>query len=187
MRRVISLLVVVPFVFACGGGGSPSGGGGGTTTSSSSSSGSTTSGTMGGIPGAGTGDGVDNAFDNTTAANGTPQTALPLGVTTSTMGLNVWVDMNTIDGGASNYFVFGNGSAAQSFTFDICFQAPTTAMTATLWKVDAGQMVTPPVGTWQSASGCVTTMSPSTPAMLAANAEYLFGLTATGGTGTYAA
>jgi hypothetical protein len=95
--------------------------------------------------------------------------------------------MNTIAGGASNYFVFGNGSAAQQFTFDICYQAPTTGMTATLWTVDAGQMVTPPVGTWQGASGCVTTMTPNAPAMLTANTEYLFGLTAMGGAGSYAA
>jgi hypothetical protein len=181
MRRIT--LFLLPMLLAtglgCGSGGAHDGAGGGTTSS-------TGTGTMGGgIPDPGTSDGVDNNFGDV-EPNNTPQQATPLGVAMQG-GVSVWVDTNDI-GGSDNpadYFVFENGPAAGPFTFDICFTAPVTAMTATLWKVVSGTEQMPPIGTWDSTGTCVTDMT--TPANLEASAEYLFGLTATGGVGSYSA
>jgi hypothetical protein len=183
----LSFTVVVPFVLACGSGSSNSttaGTGGETGSTSSSGAGGMAA---GGIPGPGTGDGVDNDFTSM-PGDGTPQTATPLGVSTSTMGLNVWVGGNSIGGAGNdaNYFVFESGPAMQPFTFDVCFNPPITAMTASLWKVSGGKQVMPPLGTWQSTGTCVTNMG-SAMVNLEASTEYLFGVTATGGSGMYSA
>jgi hypothetical protein len=140
---------------------------------------------MGGsIPDPGTGNQVDNDFTDK-EPNDTPQQATPLGVA-STGNINVWVGGNTIGGSnTADYFVFKSGSTAGQFTFDICFSAPTTAMTATLWKVSGGMQQMPPVGTWMSSSTCVTNMT--MPASLEASTDYLLGLTATGGSSMYSA
>jgi hypothetical protein len=141
----------------------------------------------GAIPAPGSVDMVDNNFGSV-SPNNTPSEATPLG---TAMGADVyvWVNGNNIGGpgNTANYFVFGTTPTAGQFSFDICFNAPTTEMTATLWKVANGAEVQPPVGTWNSgASGtCVTDMA--TPAPLEASSVYLFGLTGTGGAGMYSA
>jgi hypothetical protein len=139
----------------------------------------------GGIPAAGSVDNVDNNFGDV-APNQTPQQATPLG---PAMGpdVNVWVNGNNIGaaGDTADYFVFQSSATAGQFTFDICFAAPITTMTASLWKVVNGTQVEPAVGTWTASTTCVTTGM--TPAPLAANTEYLFGLTAQGGAGMYSA
>ncbi len=138
-----------------------------------------------GIPAAGSVDNVDNNFGDV-APNQTPQQATPLG---PAMGpdVNVWVNGNNIGaaGDTADYFVFQSSATAGQFTFDICFGAPITGMTASLWKVLNGTQQEPAVGTWTASTTCVTTGM--TPAPLAANTEYLFGLTAQGGAGMYSA
>ena len=193
MRQNLPWLValMVPLGLACGSSTTATGGSGaGTTAASGTGAGTTATGsggsTMGGaIPDPGTSDMVDNDFTDV-EPNNTPQQATPLGV--AAMGdVNVWVNMNTI-GGSSNsadFFVFKSAATAGMFTFDICFNAPTTAMTATLWKVENATQQMPPVGTWTSSGTCVTDQG--SVAALEASTEYLFGLTATGGVGSYAA
>jgi hypothetical protein len=183
MRRTLLWLVplVAPLCIACG---SPKGGG---TGAGSTTSGSTGAGgmTTGGIPSPGTSDQVDNDFTDV-EPNNTPEQATPLGVAAGS-DVNVWVNGNSI-GGSDNpedYFVFESSATAGAFTFDVCFMAPVTAMTATLWKVADGAEVTPPVGTWTSSAGCVT--GPMAGAPLEASTVYLFGLSATGGPGMYGA
>ena len=64
--------------------------------------------------------------------------------------VNVWVNGNAISAAPTRrtHFVFKSGPAAGQLTFDICFNAPTTGMTATLWEVWSGGMEkTPPIGT----------------------------------------
>jgi hypothetical protein len=125
---------------------------------------------------------VDNDFTDV-EPNDTPQEATPLGVAANG-SVNVWVGGNTIGGSnLADYFVFESAAAAGAFTFDICFSAPTTGMTATLWTVAGGKEQLPPVGTWTSTGTCVTNMGTTTP--LVASTEYLFGLTATGGSSMY--
>ena len=137
-----------------------------------------------GIPAAGTNDQVDCDFLDV-EPNNTPQQATPLG-TAMSGDIAVWVNGNNIGGSnTADYFVFETAPEAGTFSFDICFAAPVTGMTATLWKVEGGAEQTPPVGTWNSAMGCVTDMAMAAP--LEASTEYLFGLTATGGAGSYAA
>jgi hypothetical protein len=120
------------------------------------------------VPAPGSVDNVDNNFGDV-EPNNTPSEATPLG-TAMGADVNVWVNGNNI-GGPGN-------------PVDICFAAPTTAMTATLWKVVNSVEQQPPVGSWTSSSTCVTDM---TPAPLEASSVYLFGLTATGGAGMYSA
>jgi hypothetical protein len=177
----------------CGGSGThATGAEGGSTTASSSTGSAMTTGTggmvAGGIPDPGTGDGVDNNFGDV-EPNNTPQQATPLGVGMAA-GVYVWVSANTIGGSdTADYFVFRTGAMPGPFSFDICYMAPTTGMTATLWKVVSGTQQMPPVGTWMGttmgAQGCV--LDTSAAPMLEASTEYLFGLTATGGAGMYSA
>jgi hypothetical protein len=186
MRNLLPLLLAItcPLYAACGGGnngtGTGTGGGGSTTTSG-----------MGGetgsvkVPDPGTVDQVDNDFTDM-EPNNTPSQATPLGIAQGG-GVFVWVNGNEIGGSGNpaDYFVFQNGPTAGPLSFDICFDAPVTAMTATLWKVVGGDQQLPALGTWTSANGCVT--DPTAMPMLDANTVYLFGLTATGGPGMYAA
>jgi hypothetical protein len=138
----------------------------------------------GGITDPGTSNGVDNNFGDV-EPNDTPQQATPLGVGMAA-GVYVWVNANSIGGSdSSDYFVFRTGAMPGPFSFDICYMAPTTGMTATLWKVVSGKEQTPPVGTWTGTTGCV--LDTMAPPMLEASTEYLFGLTATGGAGMYSA
>jgi hypothetical protein len=174
MRRSLLWLVPLfgPLCFGCGGSGSGDTGTGGMTMA-------------GGIPDPGTSDQVDQDFTDV-EPNDTPSQATPLGVAAAG-DVNVWVNGNSI-GGSSNtddYFVFKSAATAGAFTFNICFTAPTTGMTATLWKVEDAAAQMPPVGTWTSSSTCVT--GPPAGAPLVASTVYLFGLSATGGAGTYAA
>jgi hypothetical protein len=196
MRKTLRLLVTTmfPLCVACGNGAhstlstSTSGGTAGAGTGGHAMTGSGGSGghmMTGSIPDPGTSDGVDNNFTDV-EPNNTPDQATPLGVAAGA-GVAVWVNGNTI-GGPSNpadYFVFKSNAAAGQFTFDVCFGAPITAMTATLSKVVDGEEQTPPVGMWTSSMGCVT--DNSAPAELEASTVYLFGLTATGGVGMYGA
>lgn len=167
-RIFLLLSILLPAGLACSGSGSgPTGGSG-----------------DGAIPGPGTGNGVDSNFTSK-EPNDTPQHATPLGVA-STGSVHVRVTSNTIGGSdTSDYFVFKSGATAGQFTFNICFSAPTTSMTATLWKVVGGAEQMPPVGTWTSTGTCVTDMT--TPAALEVSTEYLLGLTARGGSSTYSA
>jgi hypothetical protein len=138
----------------------------------------------GGIPDPGTSNQVDQDFTNM-GPNDTPQHATPLGIGMQP-GVGVWVGGNMIGGSTtSNYFVFKSSPKPGPFTFDICYMAPVTGMTATLWKVVNGSQQMPPVGTWTGTTGCVldTMAAP----MLEASTEYLFGLTAMGGAGSYSA
>ena len=140
--------------------------------------------TTGGIPDPGTSDMVDNDF-TAVAPDSTPDQATPLGVAAGA-DVNVWVNGNSIGGSdTENHFVFKSSATAGAFTFDICFMAPVTAMTATLWKVEDAAAVMPPVGTWTSSGTCV--QGPMAGAPLEASTEYLFGLSATGGAGMYSA
>ncbi len=194
-RAFFLLPAVLSGGLACGGNGTATGGtGGGSTTSGTTmmttsgttmSSGTTTSSMMaGGIPDPGTSDDVDNNFGDV-EPNDTPQEATPLGVAMSG-DIGVWVNGNAIGGtDTSDYFVFKSGPATGAFSFDICFNAPVTAMTASLWKVVGGTQQMPAVGTWTSSGTCVTDMT--SPAMMEASTDYLFGLTATGGSGMYSA
>jgi hypothetical protein len=136
------------------------------------------------VPAPGSVDNVDNNFGDV-EPNNTPSEATPLG-TAMGADVNVWVNGNNIGGpgNPADYFVFGTSAMAGQFTFDICFAAPTTAMTATLWMVVNSVEQQPPVGSWTSSSTCVTDM---TPAPLEASSVYLFALTATGGAGMYSA
>jgi len=187
MRRSLAWFVPV-LCLACGGsnagtGGGSNGGGG----SGGGAMGTGGAGGMmaGGIPDPGTSDQVDQDFTNV-EPNDTPQQATPLGVAMSG-SVAVWVGGNTI-GGSDNpadYFVFKSGPAPGAFSFDVCFGPPITDMTATLWKVVGGAQQTPPIGTWASSGTCVTNSGMGAP--LEASTDYLFGLTANGGVGTYGA
>jgi hypothetical protein len=142
------------------------------------------------IPSPGTGNGVDQNFGSV-EPNDTPQQATPLGVA-STGTVYTWVNGNSIGGGdASDYFVFESGSAAGTFTLGgsgLCWGAPITSLTATLWKVSQGKEVTPPVGTWTDyLSDAGTGNCLAGTANIEANTEYLLGVVATGGVGQYGA
>ncbi len=138
----------------------------------------------GAIPDPGTGHGVDGDFADV-EPNDTPSQATPLGIAASST-VRVWVTNNSIGGSdTADYFVFKSGAAAGTFSFDMCFSGSIGGLTATLWTVSNGQMVTPPVGTWMSAGTCVVSSGMGAP--LAANTTYLFGVTATGGAGMYTA
>jgi hypothetical protein len=182
MRRISFFLLPIALAasLGCGSSGNTGSGtgGGGTTTGGGGSM------MAGNIPDPGTTDQVDSDFTDM-EPNDTPQHATPLG--TAMMGsLNVWVSSNTIGGSdQADYFVFKSGPTAGPFTFDICFNAPLTGMTATLWQVVGGKEQTPPVGTWTSTGMCVTNTPAGTP--LVASTDYLFGLTATGASGSYSA
>jgi hypothetical protein len=141
----------------------------------------------GGVPDPGTGHQVDIAFDNV-PPNDTPDQATPLG--TSTMAdVTVWITGNAIGGkgNEANYFVFRSGPAAGQFAFNGCFTKPIASMDVNLWKVVEAKVLTPPVATWtatldDAGMGCLDNEG----AKLEASTVYLFGLTATGGAGTYA-
>lgn len=187
MRRgLLGLLPVLASLgFGCGGSGTTAstgsgGGGGGATT------GTGTGGTMmmaGSIPAAGPGNQVDQDFTEV-EPNDTPETATPLGAAMNA-GVNVWVTSNKLGGAtdAADYFVFESGPAAGALTLNICFSAPITEMTATLWKVvdKAAQM--PAIGTWTSTGTCV--QGPAMGVPMDASTEYLLGLTAKGDASTY--
>jgi hypothetical protein len=139
-----------------------------------------------GIPPAGTNDQVDCDFLDI-EPNNTPQEATPLG--TSMGNINVWVNGNDIGGpgNTADYLVFNTPAQSVAFTFNICI-SPSVPFGATLWAVVDGAEQLPPLGSWNGSAGCVSNTSPpgaTTP--LAANTEYLFGLTATGGAGNYGA
>jgi hypothetical protein len=171
---------VLPFSFAllltaCGssGGTASAGSGGG------SSGGS--------IPAPGSSNDVDNDFKSA-EPNDSPSQATPLGQAKGP-DVYVWVSSNTIGGGDdSDYFVFESGSKAGNFTLGmsgLCWSGAIATLTATLWKVDNGAQVMPPIHTWKGVDKCV--MSAPGDAPVEANTEYLLGVTATGGSGTYAA
>lgn len=201
MRR--SLPALLPLLgtlsLACGGSGSTANTGGGsgtgsetatssgtgTETASSASSGTGAGGMMmaGAIPDPGPGNQVDQDFTEM-EPNDTPETATPLG--TAMMGsVNVWVTSNQLGGAAdaADYFVFKSGPAAGTMTLNICFSAPITDMTATLWKVVNAKAELPPIGTWTSVATCI--QGPPMGAPLEADSTYLFELTAKGGVATY--
>ncbi len=138
----------------------------------------------GAIPAAGTSDQVDNNFGDV-EPNNTPSQATPLG--TAVASVYTWVSGNTIGGSdTADYFVFDSSAAGGMFTLGasgLCYTGSITSLTATLWKVAAGQEVLPPVGTWTSSTGSCT----SGTATLEASTEYLLEVTAAGGTGMYAA
>jgi hypothetical protein len=155
------------------------------TTTATTSTGTGTGGMMmaGNVPDPGSGNQVDQDFTDK-EPNDTPATATPLGVA-MTGSVNVWVTSNTIGGSDSaDYFVFKSGAMAGTFTFNICFSAPVTEMTATLWKVVNSTAQMPPVGTWMSSGTCVQS-PPMGSIPLEASTNYLFGLTATGGSASY--
>jgi hypothetical protein len=142
------------------------------------------------IPDPGTTDAVDCNWGSV-SPNGTPSEATPLG-TAASGNIYVWVNGNSIGGNdASNYFVFRSGPTSGSLSFDICFGAPISSMTATMWQVVGGTAQMPPVATWIGSSasdaggGCTMTSGTGTP--IQANTVYLFGLTAVGGAGMYGA
>jgi hypothetical protein len=136
------------------------------------------------IPDPGTGNQVDNNWGSV-GNNSTPGQATPLG-TAATGSVYTWVNGNNIGGtNTANYFVFRSGPTAGTLSFNICFSAPITGMTATLWQVAGGVAQTPPIGTWSSSATCVSDSGMTAP--LLANTVYLFGMTATGGAGSYAA
>jgi hypothetical protein len=137
----------------------------------------------GGIPSSGPGDLVDFSFSSV-APNATPGDATPLG-TSALATLVVWVGANPIGGpdGAASYFVFQSAPDAALFEFNMCFAGAVTAMTASLWLVQGGAQVLPPVATWTVTDTCGQNFA--TP--LDANTTYLFGVEATGGPGTYTA
>jgi len=189
-------LILAGFAAGCSNGSGTTlnaGGSGTTTATATAATGMTTTGatmttaaTTGGgaIPDPGTSNQVDIDFTDK-EPNDTPQTATPLGVS-STPGVAVWVSGNMIGSSdSSDYFVFKTGGMPGPFTFDVCFNAPVTAMNASLWKVVNGMQQMPPVGTWMSGATCVTDMTNAP--MLDANTVYLFGLTGTGGSGGYGA
>jgi hypothetical protein len=135
-----------------------------------------------GIPDPGTSDAVDQNWGSV-GNNSTPSQATPLGTAVGA-SVSTWVNGNTVGGAdTANYFVFRSGPAAGQLSFDICFQAPITSMTATLWTVIGGVAQLPPVGTWNSSATCVANTGPDAP--LAASTVYLFEVTAAGGSGMY--
>jgi hypothetical protein len=140
-----------------------------------------------GIPDPGPGHQVDINFDNV-PPNDTPQKATRLG-TSSTGDVTVWITDNSIGGkdNESNYFVFRSGPQAGVFLFTGCFSPPLTGMTGTLWKVEGGTARLPPVESANStADGPTLQCLDFDQPVLEPNTVYLFGLTATGGAGTYA-
>ncbi|HVY45961.1 MAG TPA: hypothetical protein VHB21_08785 [Minicystis sp.] len=178
LTRLLAPLGMALFALtaACGGGGSS-----GSSSGAGGSSGS-------GIPAAGPGDDVDNDFKSA-EPNDAPDQATQLG---TAMGpdVYVWVSGNAIGGGAdaADYFVFQSGGKPGQFSLGmsgLCFTGSIQSMTATLWKVSGGAQVMPPVHTWTSTDACVTSSAGDAP--IEANTEYLLGVTASGGAGTYAA
>lgn len=139
----------------------------------------------GNIPAAGAGNQVDQDFTEV-EPNDTPETATPLG-STAMNNINVWVTSNKLGGAAdaADYFVFGSGTAAGTLTLNVCFSAPITEMTATLWKVANATAQQPAIGTWTSTGTCLT--GPAMGVPLEASTEYLLGLTAKGDVATYSA
>ena len=167
MKRIVLLLFL-------GGCGSPSGGpnpnpGGGS------------------VADPGPGSGVDDNFGSV-EPNDTPAEATPLGTSKGTGDVHVWVTKDLLTAGDdTDYFVFKSAPMAGQFTFNICWSGAITAMTATLWKVENGQQVMPPVHQWMGAGSCVMSAQVGE-APLVANGEYLFGLQANaGGAGSYSA
>jgi hypothetical protein len=160
MRRILLPAILCPLLLACGG----------------SRSGD-------GIPDPGTGSQVNVAFEDD-EPNNTPDEATPLGVANQG-NLVIWVGDNEI-GGSDNpadYFVFESGPAPSQLEFNMCYGGPITGMTATLWKVVDAKEQTPPIATWTISTTCAASLS----APLEASTEYLFGVLATGGPGTYTA
>ncbi len=159
---------------ACGSSGSTasSGGGGGST--------------GGSIPAPGSTDDVDNDFKSS-EPNDSPSQATPLGQAMGP-GVYVWVSSNTIGGGHDDdYFVFESGKAGD-FSLGmsgLCWTGGIATLSATLWKVENAAQVKPPIHTWNGANKCVTSAPGDAP--LEANTEYLLGVIATGGSGTYSA
>jgi hypothetical protein len=141
-----------------------------------------------GVPDPGPGNEVDTDFNNpATGTNDTPETATPLG-TSTTPDVTVWVGDNQIGQAnhKSNYFVFRSGPASGTFLFRGCFSSPLEGLTASLWKVKNGEELLPAVETQSSTADgknlqCLDFDQP----VLEANTVYLFGLTATKGAGLY--
>jgi hypothetical protein len=139
----------------------------------------------GSVPDPGSGNGVDNNF-GPVEPNDSPSTATPLGIA-ATGDVHVWVNNNAIGGAdGADYFVFKSGPAPGQFTFNICWTGTIASMSATLWKVVGGQPVMPPIHQWASAGMCVMSAAMGD-APLEASTIYLFGVQASGGTGTYSA
>jgi hypothetical protein len=215
MNRFASSVLVVLMLAACGGGGSGGTGGGsnggGTGTGGSNGGGSNGGGTGtggsngggsngGGANGGGTGTGggaLANVPDPGTGTqinvdwtdvepNDTPGQATPLGVATG--DIYMWVGGNNAGGSnTADYFVFksASGPDAGQFSFDMCYSTPITGMNANLWKVSGGMQQQPAVATWMGNTSCVTDMG--APVSLLPNTVYLFGVTISGGSGTYSA
>jgi hypothetical protein len=145
---------------------------------------------MGGmVPGPGTASGQSDFNNNFGSKPGdtTPAMATQLGVAT-TSDVYVWVNNNSLGAGASDYFVFQSGSMPGNFTLGqggLCWNGAITNLTATLWTVANGMAVNPPVHTWNGNGTCVKSTTGDAP--LVANTEYLLGVVATGGAGTYSA
>ncbi|MEP7119659.1 MAG: hypothetical protein ABJE95_02070 [Byssovorax sp.] len=169
-----------------GGGGGGNGHGGESSTVTGTSAVTGTGGMMmaGAIPDPGPGSQVDQDFTEK-EPNDTPETATPLGTTASASGINVWVTSNQLGGttDAADYFVFKSGTKAGAMSINICFSAPITEMTATLWKVVNAKAEQPPIGTWTSVGTCV--QGPAMGVPLEVSTTYLFGLTAKGDVATY--
>lgn len=136
-----------------------------------------------GIPDPGGGDQVDVDWQDQ-EPNDTPDYATPLG-TAKGADVVMWVGENQIGGSGNpaDYFVFESSGEPGQLQFDMCFIAPITAMTASLWKVVDAKEQTPPIATWTITDSCAGSMS----APLEASTEYLFGVFAKGGQGFYTA
>ena len=179
--RMERILLVVLLLGGSGcGGTSPGGGGGGGGGNDMTMGG-------GGIPDPGTSHDVDNNFGNV-EPNDTPGKATPLGVA-SMANVQVWVSGNMIGGGdATDYFVFKTAAKAGEFSLGqggLCFMAPITGLSATLWKVSGGQQVLPAIHQWTSNATCLKSMPGDAPTE--ASTVYLLGVTAIGGAGMYSA
>jgi hypothetical protein len=195
MRRSSLAAILAPLVLACGG---PPFVEGGTGAGSSGSSGGMggrptcpalkgSGGGAGDIPSPGPGSAVDTAFADV-EPNDTPQEATPLGTSLNPNGdgsVIPWVPQNAIGGTANpaDYFVFRTSPEAGELTFDMCYQAPVTSLTASLWKVVDAKQQKKPVATWSIPTSCQDSFS----APVEACTVYLFGLLATGGAGSYQA
>jgi hypothetical protein len=136
-----------------------------------------------GIPHPGTTGQVNIDFQSM-EPNDTPEEATPLGVANDG-DLIMWVGANPIGGSdnPANYFVFQSGPTPSQLEFNMCYGAPITGMTASLWQVVDCVQQTPPVATWTIGTTCTSNFS----APLEASSVYLFGVEATGEAGTYTA
>jgi hypothetical protein len=136
------------------------------------------------VPDPGNGNAVDQDFGDV-EPNDTPAQATPLGISQDTMGVYAWVGGNSLGGtDTADYFVFKSTSAGP-FTMNACSTPGLTNLNATIWKVQNGQQVNPPIHMWTGVNGCITVQP--TDAVLEANTVYLLGIFPVGNAGMYSA